>query len=197
MKQSLAKPSTTLGFSLVEVVIALGVAITVLVPLVALIGSASTSTARVLTQDETLKLQGAVETKLGQTEFEEIYRWIREKQPLFAYLYRAREELRPDGTPLASDWENVTSLTHTASIARSVDEADAIHADLPSLEGRLYRVDLTLSDRNFEKLLPESPAKYPDPTLTLEATYAAVRNKANYQDSEIDIQFRRALTVFR
>ncbi len=194
---SARRPRNVSGFSLVEVVLALSVAVTILLPLIALISSASNGASSVLKKDQLRKLEGAVAHKLDTTEFGEVYRWVREQQPLFVYSYQANEELRADGSSQATEWDNQSTGTHIQTIARSIDDAVAMNDDLPSIDGPLFRVDFKLSERNFEETLPESSNKYPESSLAVNAVYSAVLSQDRYLDSGFDPQFTRNLMLFR
>lgn len=185
------------GFTLVEVVIALGVAAVVLVPMVALLSSASTGAARVITQDQARQLEAVVREKLELAEFDDVYRWVRTQRPLWVYAYRASSEPRPDGTARAVRWEGIGTETHTATVTRSEDELDVLADDLTALEGRLFLVDLSLSERNRIEQLPESPKRYASPSLTVNATFSVVRHASGYLESEFEPQFVRTLAIFR
>ena len=159
--------------------------------------SASNGASSVLKKDQLRKLEGAVAHKLDTTEFGEVYRWVREQQPLFVYSYQANEELRADGSSQATEWDNQSTGTHIQTIARSIDDAVAMNDDLPSIDGPLFRVDFKLSERNFEETLPESSNKYPESSLAVNAVYSAVLSQDRYLDSGFDPQFTRNLMLFR
>lgn len=162
------------AFTLVEVVLALGVFAVLIVGCIALLSLSSNNLRDVVTRDEAVHLTSALKQHLNQLNFDTAYKLVRDNSAVYVCSYRAQSQgTNPDGTP-----------TRYAGTARSAGEAYVVvptvreaqdvllkSNDLPSREGRIFRVKLGLSVTNPVTALPSSSSLYTEGVLTVQAQF--------------------------
>ena len=177
------------GFTLVETVLALGIAATVLLPLVALLGHAMDQTAKITTTDRILRLSEALEQRLASEPFELTYKWATSDQPMFVYAYAGTLEGRRDGTAYVDGAGSIPSTgtpldqKRTYVVARPFEERIYIEQEAAVVEGRMFRVELKPSKLNSVEQFPLLPQTYPGAALAIEAKFYSVANKYDFATS--------------
>jgi len=127
------------GFTLVEVVIAIGIVTTVMIPMVILLGYGIGNAGDITARDRALRLVPAIEVRLNSGDFSEVQSWGSAGGQLFAYVYRA---VPASGAGADGGGSATTGNDVFVAIARSTREAGDIAAEVSSIEGHMFRVDL-------------------------------------------------------
>ncbi len=175
------------AFTLVEVVLAIGVFSVAGISSVALFSTIINSASTVTARDNAIRLNGALEGVLQNQTFTQVYQWYQQGTPVYAYTYLAQP---PDGTTNAPAVAAVGS-DPTAGVA-TVRLTPSIHAltdttmasELGTLQGHVYRVVFTLSPANpIQGTLPSNAAAYTNAAvLALTAKfYVVTQPKAGTQ----------------
>lgn len=189
------------GFTLVETVLALGIAATVLLPLVALLGQAMNQTGRITATDRILRLSEAVQHRLANELFDEVYEWVKSGEPLFVYTYLGSLESNDDGTAIARS-EGMSSSgeigqSRSYAVARTLNERSYIDQEVAAVEGRMYRVDIRVSELNPTDQLPLLARSYSGAALLVEAQYYTIANKFDYQTASLKYEMTLHYVVNR
>ncbi|MCB1094837.1 MAG: hypothetical protein KDN22_04580 [Verrucomicrobiae bacterium] len=182
-----SRQRSTSGFTLVETVLALGISATVLLPLVALLGQGMDQTERITSTDRVLRLSEALQQRLANESFDQVYEWIKSEKPFFVYTYLGTAESHEDGTAIA-DGNGMSSAAalrqgQSYAVARPMDERTYIDQESSVIEGRMFRVDLRVSALNTADQLPLLAKNYSGAALFVEAQFYSVANKLEYESS--------------
>lgn len=133
------KRSDTAGFTLVEVVIAIGIVTAIMIPLVILLGYGLDNAGDITARDRALRLVPAIEQRLNSADFSEVRNWGTSGGRLYAYVYRAAPATgKATGGPGSATTGNDAFI----AVARSAAKAGDIAIEIASIEGQLFRVDL-------------------------------------------------------
>ena len=169
------------GFTLVEVVLALGVFAILIVGCIGLLSLSSSTLRDVVTRDEAIHLTSALKQHLNQLSFDAAYKLVGNPNnpnpnDLYICSFRAQAQgtTNPDGTPLGYSG-TARSAGEAYVVLPTVREAqDALlkSNDLPAREGRIFRVKLSLSASNpVITQLPVASADYHEAVLTIQAKF--------------------------
>jgi len=163
------------AFTLIEVIIAIGLVATVMVTLVTLAGYIYGISREIRAKQEALRLMGAVESYVASADFDTVYGWAAAGEDLVAYRYWGDPVATPrlDGTPVpyagAPDGQLVVS-------ARP-DDDPLLADDLAQIDGYLFRFQLSLSEENPEpdpSQLPATAAAYGEPVIVFDVAAATL-----------------------
>ena len=127
------------GFTLVEVMIAVGILSVSLTALVALLSAVSAKVAEVRAQSKAISLVGDLEVILKSKSFDDVYSWVRNpRQPYVIYFWDEYSQF-----DRADDPSLVTISSETQGKRPS---APPTREDMDRSEGAVYRVLLSLSE---------------------------------------------------
>lgn len=161
------KKSASAAFTLVEVILALGIVAVAGGLLLTSLAQSVQSEGKSHARDAAIRLEDVVRLRLQETGFEQLYTTLQDDEPpiFYSYTYRAdREKRREDLTPTpTTNLENAT----LASGFRQNDDP-FFSSDLDAAEGDIFRLRLTpfLHDSSQPYQLPELEA-YPEPALRI------------------------------
>ena len=132
------------GFTLVEVVLAIGIVAAVMIPLVLLLGTGMDYTHNVLLRDKALRLVPAIEQRLNALPYSQVESLASSGGSLYAYIYRP---------PWAPGGEG------NVAAARPLAEAGIISAESGSIEGPMFRVRLERAEQQANEASIEINAR--------------------------------------
>jgi len=172
-------PRGNSGFTLVEVVLALGVFAILIVGCIGLLSLSSNSLRDVVTRDEAIHLTSALKQHLNRLSFDSAYQLVQQNKEVYVCSYRSRSEGTTTATTNADG--SITKYTGTNRnageayvVVPTVREAQDLllqSNDIPSLEGRIFRVRLKVSNTNPITTLPASSSAYTEGVLTVQAQF--------------------------
>lgn len=165
------------AFTLVEVVLALGVFAILIVGCIALLSLSSNSLRDVVTRDEAVHLTSALKQHLNQLSFDTTYKMVYDKSAVYVCTYRAQPQgtTNADGTPIrySGSARNSGEGYVVVPTVREAQDLLLKSNDLPSREGRIFRVKLSPSSTNPVPAasLPSTAATYTESILTVQAQF--------------------------
>jgi prepilin-type N-terminal cleavage/methylation domain-containing protein len=164
------------AFTLVEVVLALGVFAILIIGCIALLSLSSNSLRDVVTRDEAIHLTTALKQHLNHLSFAASYKLVRDKSVLYVCTYRAKSSgTQTDGTPTGytGNGRNAGEAYVVVPTVRDAQDALLKSNDLPSREGRIFRVKLSpsLSNPTLESTLPADADTYTESVITVKAQF--------------------------
>jgi prepilin-type N-terminal cleavage/methylation domain-containing protein len=172
------------GFTLTEVIIAVGIFSVVAVANFALFDLVLKDIRQVTNRDEAIRGASAFQDTLRQAGFETAYNWVRGDQELFAYHYRAKlTAKRADGSPEPYTGIGLVGADYRVVPALRAKNDPLLGADTAAKEGGLYRARLTLSKGNPLQTLPATAAEYKEPILVVSARFLDAPNAAAPQNA--------------
>lgn len=161
----LKSPQSRSGFTLAEILLAMMVFAIAITTILALLARSIETADSIIVKDEAIGLSSAVDSYMSELSFLEAYEVVRNNVDLFAYQYRATQNT--DGTlqayPVISDTAKLGETYIISTGVRKEVETTELEDDIPALEGRLFRVILSVSPANpFDdgsnpKTIPSGP----------------------------------------
>lgn len=167
------------AFTLVEVMIAVGILSISLTALVALLSAISTKVAEVRSQSKAISLVGDLEVTLKSKSFEEVYRWVRNpRQPYVIYFWDEYSQFNEADDP------SLVTLSSETPGKRKNSPPDK--QDIQNSEGPVYRVLLSISEDSLMGrhvsidnpeleygggALPESPDSYGEAFIPIKVQF--------------------------
>jgi prepilin-type N-terminal cleavage/methylation domain-containing protein len=165
------------GFSLPEVVLALGVFAFAAVASLGMLGSSLKGMQAANERDTAIRLTGALEDQLRSVSLDVVYDWVTNGTAVFVYQYRAvggngvnAEDPLTSRDPSEADSQLIPRL-------RDVNDTD-LTSELASQEGPLYRVNFEVSQANPVDAanLPADMADYDEAVFAVKVNFYPVPN---------------------
>jgi hypothetical protein len=169
--------SRTAAFSLVEVVIALGILSTSILVLVGLLAPSMRSIGDILQDDENRRIVGALNTRLQNEGLATVYAWVKTGKDLSAYSYAADPvEFAGSGTasapkPLPSaQGSGIVGRDYIIATGVRTQDDSLLSEDLKALAGQVFLVRLKVSPLNpvAAEALPASVTDYREAHLAVQ-----------------------------
>ncbi|MGK0187546.1 MAG: hypothetical protein ACI9R3_003334 [Verrucomicrobiales bacterium] len=176
------------GFTLVEVVIAIGIVSGVMIPMVILLGYGVDNAGDITARDRALRLVPAIEQRLNSADYAEARGWGQSGGSLYAYVYRAvPATAKADGDAGSATTGNDVFI----AVARSTTESGAITTEIASLEGQMFRIDLKPAQLSAGQTGNSAAASMPSvgsaaASVELEADILRVLSPPRWQSSEVE-----------
>lgn len=166
------------AFSLVEVVLAIGVFSVAMVANMAVIGVIFNGVRSVSDRDMAVGLTSTLEDTLQSTTLSSVYGWVTggNTVPLYAYNYRGQITATSGSDPIPVTDSSTISYTLVPALRTYTDTRLA--TELAVREGPLYRVILNVSNANpvSGANLPSDSSSYTETVLAVNAAFYAVAN---------------------
>ena len=158
------------GFTLVEVVIAVGIVTTGVLAVIGLVGIGIQSASGIRDQDAALRLRSSVEAAFHHTgQYEAIYRAVRSDDPIYVHCYGVA-----DGEPNNGDGTLTASPTSDFILAESHANTTRTSGD-PNLDAGwgasqvVFRAEVSVFDPvTGERIDPSDSAKMPEDPFELD-----------------------------
>ena len=156
-------PSSKSGFTLVEILLAMMVFAIAISTILALLARAMETADEILLKNEAIDLGSALESYLTEQPFEDVYGIVADSSKGFVYAFQYAGELDPNDTsdtlaPHSIEADSKVGQDYTITPAIREPDAGQLAAEEAVRQGRLYRVELTVSEANpFGTTLPSNP----------------------------------------
>lgn len=145
---------TTAAFSLVEVVLALGIVSMLLAATMVILGAITLSSRQVIGTDNAMNALSTVGEWFQEREFGTVYRWARDETDLYLYAFRSLPSNPvPEGgdflsAEIAPGDARAAGLNYVLYTALRPADDPKLAGELAALEGRLYRLRLEVGSTN-------------------------------------------------
>lgn len=178
------------AFSLVEVVVAIGVVSFCVLILIAILGRSSANVGELVDDDEMHRIITTLDTFLQNAGLTTVYGWVQSNQNLRVYSYAA-DPLQNVGTGITAAPKPLPNAVATGTVGQTYIIATGVRAendpllaaDLLAMTGRQYQVILSVSPFNLSPYtstasLPASITSYTDTRLVLTVKLQRVNDPA-------------------
>jgi len=149
--RSRPQPSFARAFTLVEVVLAIGIFSFAGIGMVAVLYNILTNTASIAARDDALRLNGALEDVLQSQSFTNVFQWYQSQMPVYAYTFLASAPTGTTNSPTPAPTGSSASAGSTNNIlVPSIRAAGDSHlsGELAMVQGPVYLVTFQLSPAN-------------------------------------------------
>ena len=169
------------GFTLVEVVMSIGIVAAVMIPLVILLSHGLNHAEEVTARDRVLRLAPTVEDSLNSVPYDRLKNWVDSRQSLYAYVYRGSPQTGMAAKGMGSA---ITGRDTFFAVARTPTDAGKISREVRSLEGDMFRVELGRA-KETRPLPGSSKQNTDDISIAIEARFSRVMSPSRWQSSVI------------
>lgn len=175
------------GFSLIEVVIALGILSISILVLVGLLAPSLRNVGDILQDDENRRIIGALNTRLENEGLATVYQWVKTGKTLSAYSYAADPlEISGAGTLAApkplptAQAQGIVGRDYIIATGIRTKDDPLLEQDLSALTGQVFLVQLKVSPLNpvAAGVLPENSADYQEAHLAVQVVMTPSNNPA-------------------
>jgi len=149
------------AFTLIEVVLAVAIFAIAAVSGLALFSGLIKNAGYIRDRDGAIRLSGALDDVLRDQQIQDVYNWLKNQTPLYAYTYLGSTSPGSDGEPVpqvSPDFIQGGLTLRLVPVLRpndtTTDSKQAVNnlrltAEMPARQGALYRVKLLFSNANY------------------------------------------------